>query len=149
MSDFDFVSMKMQSFFGVKFSKNSFFQIYKTFCKKSKKKTFFINAVLKVFWTFFYKMFCMFGFCFIFFCFVQKDGSLSRMTRCLFYVSNAEQWNGFVFLLIWFLTFKNQEFLFWCSLLWVHFLWILICIILALSLHLHLYSFYYFCYIAC
>ena len=56
----------------------------------------------------------MFDFCFFFFSSVHEDGCLSQMTHCLFYVSNAEKWNVFVFLffLIWFLTFKNQELVF-------------------------------------
>ena len=67
-----------------------------------------MNEVSKIYW-FFGKIFCMFEFCI--FCAVQEGGSLSQMTRCLFYVSDAEQWNIFVFLVFFNidLTFKNQE----------------------------------------
>ena len=60
-------------------------------------------------------LFRNFEFCLLFFCPVQEDGSLSRLSRCLFYVSNAEQWNKcvrFFSFSIWFLTFKNQELVF-------------------------------------
>ena len=53
------------------------------------------------------------AFCFL--CSVQEDGSLCRMINCLFYVSNAEQWKVFVFFL--FLTFKNQELVFFVTVL--------------------------------
>ena len=93
-------------------------------------------------------MFRVFEFCFFFFCFVQEDVSLSRITPRLFYVSNAEQWNGFVswYFKFYFTTFKNQELVFFlrCSLHCVRILDILDCIVLALFWRLHLYFLYWF-----
>ena len=71
----------------------------------------------------FCKMFCMFVFCLFLFCPVQEVWSLSRMTHFLYYVSNAEQWNVFVFLHFSNLIFNFQKsrislfvtvFLTWC-----------------------------------
>ena len=44
-----------------------------------------------------------------FFCSVQENGSLSRMTRFPFFVSYAEQWNAFVFLISLNLIFNFQK----------------------------------------
>ena len=80
MRDFNFVSIKIQSFFGVKFLK--------------KQITFFHKCSLKYFLTTFLQnvsLFRMSEFCFFLFYSVQQAGFLSRMTRCLFYVSNADQ----------------------------------------------------------
>ena len=116
-----------------------------------KTLTFFHKRSLKkLYWTFFLQnvsMFRVFEFCF--FCFVQEDVSLARMTPYLFYVSNAEQWKVFVSLWYFkfcFATFKNQElvFLLRCSLHCVQILDILVCIILALFWRLHLYFLYWF-----
>ena len=99
MRDFNFVSIKIQSFFGVKFLKKT-------------AKFFFINAVLNIFLTTFLQnvsLFRMYEFCFFFFCSLQQVGFLSRMTRCLFYVSNADQWNVLVFLDFLNLIFNFQK----------------------------------------
>ena len=80
--DFNFVSIKIQSFFGVKFLKKT-------------DKFFFINAVLNIFLTTFFlqnvSLFRMSEFCFFLFHSHEQVGFLSRMTRCFFYVSNADQ----------------------------------------------------------
>ena len=80
MRDFNFVSIKMQSFFGVKFLK--------------KQINFFHKCSLKYFLTTFLQnvsMFRMYEFCFFLFYSLEQVGFLSRMTHCLFYVSNADQ----------------------------------------------------------
>ena len=80
MRDFIFVSIKIQSFFGVKFLK--------------KQINFFHKCSLKYFLTTFLQnvsLFCMSEFCFFLLYSLQQVGFLSRMTRCLFYVSNADQ----------------------------------------------------------
>ena len=46
---------------------------------------------------------------FLFFCSLQEDRSLYRMTSYLFYVLNAEQWNVFVFLEFFKLNFNFQK----------------------------------------
>ena len=97
LRDLNFVAIKIQSFVGVRFLKNSF-----------------INAVLKFCWPFFCKMFQFFVFissAFSYFLFSSGNRSLYRMINYLLYVLNAEQWNVFVFLEFfnWFLAFKNQE----------------------------------------
>ena len=79
MRDFNFVSIKIQSFFGVKFLK---------------KQINFHKCSLKYFLTTFLQnvsLFRMSEFCFFLFYSVQQVGFLSRMTPCLFYVSNADQ----------------------------------------------------------
>ena len=48
-------------------------------------------------------------FCFFLFYSFQQVGFLSRMTRCLFYVSNADQWNVLVFLDFLNLIFNFQK----------------------------------------
>ena len=100
---------------------------------------FFMKAVLKVFWPFSvkYLMFRMFDiWFFLFFCSLQENRSLYWTTSYLFYVSNAEQWNVFVFLefffYFWFSKIKNV-FLLRCSSYCVHVLIILVSIILVLS----------------
>ena len=78
--DFNFVSIKIQSFFGVKFLK--------------KQMNFFHKCSLKYFLTTFLQnvsLFRMSEFFFFLFYSVQQVGFLSRMSRCLFYVSNADQ----------------------------------------------------------
>ena len=99
---------------------------------------FFMKAVLKVFWPFSvkYLMFRMFHiWFFLFFCSLQEDRSLYWTTSYLFYVSNAEQWNVFVFLefcfYFWLSKIKNV-FLLRCSSYCVHVLIILVSIILVL-----------------
>ena len=81
MRDFNFVSIKIHSFFGVKFLKNS--------------QNFFINSVLKVFLTIFLQnlsIFRIYEFCFfLFLCSLQEDRSLYWMISYFFYVLNAEQ----------------------------------------------------------
>ena len=79
MRDFNFVSIKIQSFFGVKFLK--------------KQINFFHKCSLKYFLTTFLlvSLFRMSEFCLFLFYSVQQAGFLSRMTGCLFYVLNADQ----------------------------------------------------------
>ena len=80
MRDFNFVAIKIQSFFLVMFLK--------------KQINFFHKCSLKYFLTTFVQnvsLFRMSEFCVFLFYSVQQVGFLSRMTRCLFYVSNADQ----------------------------------------------------------
>ena len=80
MRDFNFVSIKIQSFFGVKFWKRPIIFFHK--CSLKYFLTTFLQNV---------SLFRMSEFCFFLFYFVQQVGFLSRMTRCLFDVSNADQ----------------------------------------------------------
>ena len=80
MRDFNFVSIKIQSFFGVKFLKKQIIFFHK--CSHKYFLTTFLQNV---------SLFCMSEFCFSLFYSAQQVGFLSRMTRCLFFVSNADQ----------------------------------------------------------
>ena len=80
MGDFNFVSIKIQSFFGVKFLKKQI----NVFHKRS--LNYFLTTFLQN-----VSLLRMSEFCFFLFYSVHQVGFLSRMTRCLFYVSNAEQ----------------------------------------------------------
>ena len=101
-----------------------------------------MNAVWKIFWPLFCKRFQ----CFVLLNSLQEDGPLSRMTRCLFYVSKAEKRNVFFLnFLIWLLTYKCHD-IFFLLRFWLHFvhsLCVLVCIILDLCQQLHLFSLFW------
>ena len=88
MRNLNFVSIKIRSFFGVKIL-------------KKKQINFFHKCSFKYFLTTFLQNVSLFRiseFWFFLFYSVQQVGFLSPMTRCLFYVSNADQRNVLVFL---------------------------------------------------
>ena len=99
MRDFNFVSIKIESFFLVL----SFWKKQINFFHKCSLKYFLATFLQNV------SLFCMSEFCFCLFYSVQQVGFLSRMTRCLFYVSNADQWNVLVFLDFLNLIFNFQK----------------------------------------
>ena len=95
---------------------------------------------------FFWPLFCKRFQCFVLLNSLQEYGPLSRMTRCLFYVSKAEKRNVFFLIfLIWLLTYKCQEIVFLLR-FWLHFvhsLRVLVCIILDFCQQLHLFSLFW------
>ena len=99
MRDFNFVSIKIQSFFGVKFLK--------------KQINYFHKCSLKYFFTTFLQnvsLFRMSEFCFFLFYSVQQVGFLSRMTR--FFLSRMlinEMYSFFLIFLILIFNFQKSR----------------------------------------